>query len=140
MKMLKQFSWILGAGAVVLAAGCATSVNTVEHAQATAVRQMVADKRIITDASLNRAVRVVGVNETPGEFLKVQVELQNTTSRMKTFNYLFEWFDDKGMQISTPTATYIQRQIEGRESIFISSVAPTPKAKDFRLKLIEVVR
>jgi hypothetical protein len=28
-------------------------------------------------------------------------------------------------------------QIEGRESKFISAVAPTPACKDFRLKLLE---
>lgn len=116
--------------------GC-TTPNTVERAEPVGQRQMVTDKRIITDASLNRAVRIVGVNETPGEFLKVQIELQNTTRSLKRFNYRFEWFDAQGMQVNTPTTTYIPRQIEGKESLFISAIAPTPTAKDFRLKLIE---
>lgn len=59
---------------------------------------------------------------------------------MRSFNYRFEWFDANGVQVNTPTSTYLPRQIEGKESIFISAVAPTPSAKDFRLKLLESTR
>jgi uncharacterized protein YcfL len=136
---------LMNAGAVAASlaviVGCSTqSVNTVENANPAATRAMVTDKRIITDSSLNKAVHVVGVNEVPGEFRKVQVELLNTTSSVKSFSYLFEWFDRDGMLVSTPTASFVPRQIEGGESLFISGVAPKPDAKDFRLKLIENVR
>jgi len=139
MKMLvAQIKLMLAAGAGLgLLTGCASTVNTVERAAPAGQRQMVSDKRIITDAGLNRAVRIVGVNEAPGEFLKIQVELLNTTSSLKSFNYRFEWFDANGIQVNSPTSTAISRQIEGRESIFIGAVAPLPAAKDFRLKLIE---
>ena len=131
---------VAGCATLVLLTACASTVNTVERAAPVGQRQMVSDKRIITDAGLNRAVRIVGVNEAPGEFIKVQVELLNTTSSLKSFNYRFEWFDANGVQLSSPTSTYITRQIEGKESIFISAVAPTPSAKDFRLKLIDSAR
>lgn len=131
---------LAGIVGLALLTGCASTVNTVERAAPVGQRQMVNDKRIITDASLNRGVRIVGVNEAPGEFLKIQVELLNTTSSLRGFNYRFEWFDANGVQVNTPTSTYIPRQIEGRESIFISAVAPTPTAKDFRLKLIDSTR
>ncbi len=123
-----------------LLTACASTVNTVERAAPVGQRQMVNDKRVITDAGLNRAVRIVGVNEAPGEFLKIQVELLNTTSSLKSFNYRFEWFDANGVQVNSPTSTYIPRQIEGKESIFLSALAPTPAAKDFRLKLIDNTR
>ena len=123
-----------------LLTGCASTVNTVERAAPVGQRQMVNDKRVISDAGLNRGVRIVGVNETPGEHLKIQVELLNTTGSLKSFNYRFEWFDGNGVQVNTPTSTYLPRQIEGKESIFISAVAPTPSAKDFRLKLLESTR
>lgn len=129
---------VVGAG---LLSGCSSNkVNTVERADPIGHRQMVNDKRIITDSSLNRAVRIVGVNEDlQNEFLKIQVELLNTTRSVKNFSYLFEWYDSQGMQVAVPSA-YTQRQVEGKESIFITSTAPTPKAKDFRLKLIETIR
>ena len=125
------------AGLLVLSA--CTTVNTVERATPEGQRQMVTDKRVLTDASLSRGVRIVGVNEMPGEFLKVQIELENTTRSAKRFNYRFEWFDANGMQLNTPTSTYISRQIEGKESLFISAMAPTATAKDFRVKLIESI-
>lgn len=123
-----------------LITGCTSSVNTVERSDPEHPPKMVGDKRVITDASLNRYVRIIGVNAAYNEHMSVAVELQNTTRSMRTFSYLFEWYDENGMLISSPTAAYVQRQIEGKESIFINAVAPTPKAKDFRLKLIESVR
>ena len=119
--------------------GCGTPVNTVERAQPVGQRDMVDDKRILTDASLDIRARVVGVNQamTQGGLLRVQVELMNQSRKPKEFKYHFEWFDQNGMQVNTPaTAALIPAQIEGKESIFISSVAPTPACADFRLKLI----
>ena len=121
--------------------GC-TTVNSVEHAQPVAQREMINDKRVLTDASLNRRVRVVGVNEStgPGGLLKVQVEVLNTTRSLQHFNYKFEWFDASGNLVSTPTSAFLPRQVEGKESLFLSATGPTPNVKDFRLKLIEEVR
>jgi uncharacterized protein YcfL len=100
---------------------------------------MVADQRAITDGGLKKKVSIVGVNQsmTPGGFLKVQVELLNTTRSLARFSYHFEWFDANGMQLSTLTAAEIPDQIEGGEDKFISSVAPTPACRDFRVKFIE---
>jgi len=121
--------------------GCAT-VNTAEHAQTAAQKQMVDDKRILTDAGLNRRVRIVGVNESTGlgGLLKVQVEVLNTTRSQQHFNYKFEWFDGDGNLLSTPTSAFLPRQIEGKESLFLSATGPIPGVKDFRLKLIENLR
>ena len=73
---------------------------------------------------------------TPGGFLKVQAELLNQTGSLQTFNYRFEWFDLNGMQISDSASAAVAAEINGGESKFISAVAPTEAAKDFRLKLI----
>lgn len=120
--------------------GCTTTVNTVERAEPVGQRQMVNDKRILTDASLNRKARIVAVNEamTPGGVLRVQVELLNLKRSLKRINYRFEWFDVNGMQVNTPaTAALLPISLEGKESVFISGVAPSPACRDFRLKLIE---
>jgi uncharacterized protein YcfL len=135
-----NFSLLAGFGlaaGLVLLAGCST-VNTVERAQPAAQKQMVADKRIITDASLNRNVNVVGINETTIStgFTKVQVELLNKTSSPYSFRYHFDWFDGQGMLVQSPTSSWIDRRIQGKETMDIISVAPTETAKDFRLKLI----
>jgi uncharacterized protein YcfL len=128
---------LAGIGLLALA-GC-TTVNTVENADKQGQRQMVTDQRAITDASLGRKVSIVGVNQsmTPGGLLKVQVELLNRTRSLQRFSYHFEWFDASGMQLNTVASAVIPDQIEGKESKFISSLAPTPACKDFRVKFIE---
>lgn len=128
----------LVAGLLVLS-GCKTTVNSVENAQKSSQREMVTDTRVITDGSLNKKVSIVGINQsmTPGGFLKVQVELLNRTRSYQNFNYRFEWFDASGMQMTSLSTAVIPSSIEGKESKFISAMAPTPACKDFRLKLAE---
>lgn len=143
---MKNFShpvraYIVGVVGLFALVGCAT-VNTAERAQPVGRRQMVDDKRIITDAGLERRVRILGISESsgPGGLLKVQVEVHNSTRSLQRFNYKFEWFDGDGNLISTPTSAFLPREIEGKESLFLSATAPTPQAHDFRLKLLEEVR
>ncbi len=137
---MKTGNFLPLAGAVLLiASGCKSSVNSVENAQKTSQRQMIADQRAVTDSSLGKKVSIVGVNQsmTPGGLLKVQVELLNTTRSLQRFSYHFEWFDANGMQLNTLTPAEIPDEIQGREDKFISSVAPTPACRDFRVKFIE---
>ena len=118
--------------------GCQTSVNTISR-EPPAQRQMVTDKRVLTDASLSRKVYVVGVAEapTPGGVLQIQVEVWNRTRSAHRFNYWFEWFDSNGMQVN-PTATAMTLcTLQAGETRLLSSVAPTPLCKDFRVKFIE---
>jgi uncharacterized protein YcfL len=139
MKTIKLFFFAglgLTAGLVCLT-GCST-VNTVERAQPTAQKQMTDDKRIITDAGLNRKVNIVGINETTIStgFTKVQVELFNKSRSPYSFSYHFEWFDGQGMLVQTPTSSWIDRTIQGKETLDIIAVAPTETAKDFRVKFL----
>jgi uncharacterized protein YcfL len=126
--------------AVALAmAGCHNPMNTVENAQKSGQRNMIADQRVVTDMGLNKAVSVVGVNTamTPGGVLKVQVELLNHTRSSHPFTYRFEWFDTNGMQIGDVMSVAVSDKLAGGESKFISAIAPNPACKDFRLKLLE---
>jgi uncharacterized protein YcfL len=136
---MKTKIYLMLASALLLAAaGCKTSVNSVENAQKYGQRAMVADERAITDDNLKRKVSIVGVNSTvtPGGFLQVQIELLNNTRSRQRFSYHFEWFDATGMQLSTVASAEIADQIQGGEDKFISSVAPTTACRDFRVKFI----
>lgn len=123
----------------LLLGGCKTTMNTVERANPSGQKTMVADKRVLTDASLARKVYIVGVNEapTPGGMLQVQFEIANQTNSRQRFNYAIQWFDANGMQISATTPMVMPCMLEGRETRFFSAVAPTPTAKDFRVQFIE---
>jgi uncharacterized protein YcfL len=121
------------------ATACKTSVNTVERAEPTSQRQMISDRRILTDPSLNRKVWIVGLNEalTDTGLLKVQVEVFNRTRSIQRFSYRFEWFDANGMLVRSPSIGAVPCQIEGGESLFLSSLAPRADSTDFRIKFIE---
>jgi uncharacterized protein YcfL len=128
------------AGMVLLTlTGCRTSTNTIENAQKEGQRQMISDQRVITDRSLAKKVSFVGINQsmTPGGLLKVQIELLNRKGSLQRFSYQFEWFDASGMLISNVASPTVPDQIEGGESKFISSIAPNPAARDFRVKFLE---
>ena len=137
MKKIATFAVLVLAAGLVLT-GC-TTVNTVENAQKVGQKNMISDQRLITDPALNRHVFVVGINTamTPGGLLKAQVELENRTRSLHRFLYRFEWFDANGMQVNNVISAQVPDQIEGMESKFIYSIAPTPQCADFRLKLID---
>ncbi len=122
----------------LLTQGC-KSVNSVERAEPVNQRQMVSDKRIITDPSLARKVQILGVNEAtlPGGYLKVQVEVRNATRVAQDFSYRFDWLDASGMHLRTATAGFIPQHIQGAEHLYVIGVAPSSDAKDFQVKFIE---
>lgn len=127
--------------AAVAFAGCESSpsVNTVQNAQKVGQRDLIQDRRIITDKSFSRRVAVLAINTamTPGGLLKVQVELLNRTGSIQRFNYSFEWFDVNGMQVNNTLSAMNPDQINPGESKFISAVAPSPACRDFRLKMLQ---
>ena len=133
---------LLAMGALVSGCHTVNTVNTLEPATPAARRELVTDKRVVTDATLHERVRIIGLNQytAPGGFLKLQVEVLNLTSSVQTFSYRWEWFDDHGIIIDAPTSTAVTRQIEGKESLFLTGTAPLATAKDFRLKLIGNLR
>jgi len=118
--------------------GC-KGVNSVENSQKYGQRQMVADSRAVTDASLDKKVSIVGVNTamTPGGVLEVQVELLNHTHSPKNFDYRFEWFDANGMQVNSIASAVIPDTIDSGEDKMIQAVAPNSNCKDFRVKFYE---
>jgi uncharacterized protein YcfL len=132
-------SCLLALTAALLLAGCGTTVNTVERAQSQAAPNYIADQRVITDRTLAAAIRVVAINQgtVSGNLLKVQATVENLKNSTKTLNYKFEWTDQNGMAVDSPNETWKQIRIQPRETTTISSVAVTPRAADFTLKLKE---
>ncbi len=137
---MKSFTLLLLGLPVGLIAwsGCG-SVNMVGNAHPQGQTYVIADRRVITDAELNREVNVVAINTsmTPGGLLKVQVELRNHTDSEQRYLYHFEWFDASGMQVNNVLSASIPDQIEGKEDKFISGIAPSPECRDFRVKFLD---
>jgi len=130
----------VSAAALVGLTGCrSTSVNTVEPASQTGQKQMISDQRVLTDQTLNNIVRIVGLNTATGAegFLKIQVQMENRTRKARSFTYQVEWYDENGMIINSPSRVAQPRTIEAREIATITTTAPTPRAKDFRIRFLE---
>jgi uncharacterized protein YcfL len=132
-------SSLLAAAALVALPGCATNVNTVERAQPQATPDYVSDKRVVTDNTLARTVRVNSVNQATvsGNLLKIQATLENLKNNPRTIRYKFEWIDQSGMAVNSPNETWKTLMLQGRETTMISTVAINPRAVDFVLKLSE---
>lgn len=123
----------------LLVTGCATSVNTVSRAEPQASPNYVNDKRVLTDASLTRKLGIVSVNDgaVSGNLLRVQVTLENKSSRPQAFTYKFTWIGQDGTELSAPTGGWKQIQLQGRETRAVSAIATSPSAVDFRLAVRE---
>lgn len=140
MKPFKTIFVLAALGALSALTGCrSTSVNTVEPASQAGQTQMISDQRVLTDQSLNNIVRIIGVNTATGAegFLKVQVQVENRTRKVRSFTYRVQWFDENGMIIDSPTRTARPRTVEAREVAVITATAPTPRAKDFKMMFLE---
>jgi uncharacterized protein YcfL len=133
MKKIETFLML----AAMAVAGCATgTVNTVARDQPEGHPNVVADRRVITDPSLNAYVQPIGVSESQvGDLTKIQVEVYNTQTDPVKFYYKFEWYDDQEMVVDSPMSIWTDRTIQAGEQIPLVGVAPNPRAKDFRLKL-----
>lgn len=123
----------------VFVSGCASTVNTVENADKVGTRQIVRDRRIVSDRTLENRIAVMGINpvQTPNGFMRIQVEFYNLKRSVQNFFYTVEWFDAEGLRVETATGGWTEQQILGRESIFLTLTAPNQQAKDFVLKLVE---
>lgn len=136
---MKSITLLAAVAGLALASGCATNVNTVERAQSQATPNYIADKRVITDATLGGLLRIVSVNESTvsGNLKKVQVVLENAKDNTRRVNYKFEWTDQDGMATNGIVQSWQPLVFAGRETLTVSSVAISPKAVDFKLKLVE---
>jgi uncharacterized protein YcfL len=140
MKRSKQIVRRWAAALLVgtaLAAGCDKPVNTVERAEPLGRPAPVADKRIICDSYLSGMAVICAVRQSvvSGNLLKIQVDVYNSYSNERQFNYKFEWYDDEGMSVDSPMSIWKPQTIEGGEKVTVTGIAPNPRCKDFRLKL-----
>jgi uncharacterized protein YcfL len=137
MKSLAPFAAV--AALLLPLSGCQTNVNTVSRAEPLARPTLVNDKRVVTDRTLGELIGVVSVNETvvSGNLRKVQVTLENLRDNNREIRYRFEWVDQDGMAVGSGAELWQPLVLAGRETRSISTVATSPRAVDFTLKIVE---
>lgn len=66
--------------------------------------------------------------------LQVQVKFLNASIYDQEIFYRFMWLDSDGFNAADPDAWKTMKLI-GKQNVLISTVAPTPAAKDFKLEV-----
>ena len=70
-----------------------------------------------------------------GDLIKIDANLNNDSKSVKRIAYKFRWIDREGMR-AAEEASWKPVMLYENSNMMISSVAPSPKAVDFRLILM----
>jgi len=93
---------------------------------------------IFNSSSLAGDLQIVDMQSAlAGNVMKAQATLKSKDRDTLSFQYRFDWYDASGMEINSGAGSWKPLLITGRESKTIQSVAPDPRAKEFKLKIRE---
>lgn len=129
---------LLASACCLLFVGC-TTVNTVGSQTRGTERNVVADKRVVNDITLDGKLIIGDVIESTvsGDLRKIQVDVTNRNSSRIDVLYKVEWFGKDGMRVDTAASGWKRLSLDGRESSTIAVIAQSPAAHDFVIKFRE---
>ena len=112
---------------LLLSAGCRT-VNTSSNLE-----------QVITSPMLARYVHVESINSSDLDdgSMKVQFTIMNKTRFSRRFLYKVDWYDANGFLMQGPTNIYIPSQINGKETIFLTSISPKTNPSSYKINFIK---
>ncbi len=132
------FSPLLVLLAFALASGgCGKPIIIAEKQDSNDTSGQPALKRVEMGGDLARALEIVSVNQATvnEDLLKLQANVKNVNRNARRITYKIEWMDENGIVVNDSSNVWIPLRIRGGETAAIQSVATTPRAKDFRIKL-----
>lgn len=93
-------------------------------------------KVVFNNSSLAGDVQVVDLQSAlAGDMMRAQATLRSKDRDTLTLQYQFAWFDANGIEINAGAGSWKPLILYGKESKTVQSVAPDPRAKEFKLKL-----
>ncbi|MGD1083193.1 MAG: YcfL family protein [Verrucomicrobiota bacterium] len=122
--------------ALLVLAGCASPGPSNTAPAPTAEKQPGnPDKHLVLDPALIGSLRVLGVHTTTGAdgLLKFQVDVENLSAAARTIIYQIDWLDRDGLSLGIQYDDF-RWTLMPRETAPLSMTAPTPLARDFRLR------
>lgn len=133
------FTLLVVFNALFFLIGCSTT-NTVHQTtkkNPNDTRPIPELKRVFMDGGLEKNVEVVSINQgiANEDLLRIQVNLKNLTKKSMNLNYKVEWMDQDGIVLNDSSATWLPLYVRGAEIVAVQSVATSPNAKNFWLKL-----
>jgi uncharacterized protein YcfL len=93
--------------------------------------------RVVVDGGLVKDLEITGVKQidVSGNLLKVQFNVRNVGSKSRRILYKVEWFDANGIMINDSSLLFQSQLIRAGEPVALQSVATTPLARNFRIKI-----
>jgi uncharacterized protein YcfL len=117
--------------AIVTATGCSTAGIRAGDSSATNEPYLIVD-----DPSIGDQISIVKVaHDHVGEIMRANVTLRNNRSRSLQMQYRISWFDANGMEIDGQGKPYRDVVIEGKDTINVTGVAPSPAATEFKIRV-----
>ena len=137
MIINNPFKTLLCVIALAFVAGCTNPVHQTTKRNPADTGPLPELKRVFMSSSLSKNLEVVSVNQATAneDLLKIQVNLRNLSKKELNLNYKVEWMDEAGIVINDSSAVWMPLYVRGAESVAVQSVASTPRAKNFWLKL-----
>ena len=93
--------------------------------------------RVVVAGGLGEDIEITGVKQidVSGNLLKVQFNIRNGGSKSRRILYKVEWFDANGIMINDSSLLFQSQLIRAGEPVALQSVATTPLARNFRIKI-----
>lgn len=134
VSRLRQVSILFIVSASAGLAACST-VNTTTAAGPANPDGTVPFTQVITNGWLNAKTNIVKIRESTvnGDMKRVAVEVYNDRVTTQRFSYRFDWADAAGMPVRSATESIKSITIQAKETIPITTVAPSPQAVQWRL-------
>ena len=94
-------------------------------------------KKVVFESSrLAGDLKVIDMQSAlAGNMMRAQATLKSKDGDTLSFQYRFDWYDASGMEINSGAGSWKPLIITGRETKTVQSVAPDPRAKEFKLKI-----
>lgn len=130
-KMKNVFHAMFALTIMLIVAGCSTAGLRAGDSSLTNEPYLIVD-----DPSIGDQISIVKVaHDHVGEIMRANITLQNNRSRSLQVQYRFSWFDANGMELDGQGKPYRDMVIQGKDTINVTSVAPSPAATEFKIRL-----
>lgn len=147
MMKLKRNFIVGGVTAAALMAslvlpGCSTTAGVETTGKTTWDEQgarTLEKKVLFNNSGLKGELQIVDIRTVQaGDIMRAQATLRSKENDTLQFQYRFDWYDAGGLEINSGSGSWKPVILGGRETKTLQSVAPDPRAKEFKLKIREM--
>ncbi len=91
------------------------------------------------DSTLASQVQVASVDhEMIGGLMRALVTLKSNRNRTLWIQYRFSWYDANGVELDPGSTPYRDLQLQGRDAVSVTSMAPNEQAREFKIRIRKV--